>query len=181
MTWLKEFFKRLLGRLRPSAQVIPFPKQNLPTSGAARPAPPPPKPWLKPYKWAWGEIKQAEIAGPMSNPRIIFYHSFTTLKATNDEVPWCSAFMCAAAESTGFKSTKSAAASSWLDYGVEGDGSVGDIVVLSRGPNHHHVGFLDQPYKKGDEFLTLLGGNQDNRVCVRKFKADRLLAIRRFT
>lgn len=170
---LGELFKRLFARFRKPAQVLPFPTPQTPL----------PKPilaWLKPYKWACREINQAEITGVQNNPRIIFYHSFTALKGTTDEIPWCSAFICAAAESSGFKSTKSAAASSWLTYGVEGDGAVGDIVVLSRGNAHHHVGFLDQPYKPGDEFLTLLGGNQDNRVCVKKFRVEKLLAIRRF-
>lgn len=138
---------------------------------------------LLPFKWAQEELKKGikEILGRTAhNKRIIWYHAFTLLKATEDEVPWCSSFMNAAAASTGFPYTKSAAAKSWLKYGEEGDGSVGDIAVFTRGETGGHVAFINSPYKKGDKFVEVLGGNQGDTISVAKYKAENLLAIRRF-
>lgn len=144
---------------------------------------------LKPYEWAKRErlLNIKEVAGKEHNPRIVKYHSFTTLRATDDETAWCSAFMCAAAELNGFKSTRSAAAKSWETYGVEvklEDAQIGDILIFNRksnqNPNARHVTFLDAKIKEGDKFVQCLGGNQGNMVCVAKYKLDDLIAIRRF-
>lgn len=138
---------------------------------------------LLPYQWAVEEQKKLiiELLGKtQNNPRIVWYHAFTTLKATDDETPWCSAFMCACAESNGFKSTRSAAAKSWISYGVEGTGEVGDIVIFKR-DGGHHVAFVNSKYQQGDKHIEVLGGNQSNSLRVSKYPADRLIAIRRFT
>ena len=140
---------------------------------------------LDPYKWALEEMRKdiREIIGKNHNTRIVWYHGHTTLKATDDETAWCSAFMCAAAEANGFKSTRSALARSWLNYGEEGKGEVGDIVVLSansRGPNAGHVGFLASPYRQGDTLIAVLGGNQSNMLRVSNYQAKDLLAFRKF-
>lgn len=137
---------------------------------------------LAPYEWALNELKTQntkEVSGSKDNPRIVWYHSFTSLKATDDETPWCSSFMCAAAEESGHKSTKSAGARSWLDYGDKGDGSVGDIAVFKR-EKGHHVAFINKPYTPGDNEIEVLGGNQGNRLSIDKRDSDKLLAIRRF-
>ena len=67
-------------------------------------------PWIDIAK---GEMHQAEIPGPMANPRIVEYHATTSLKATFDEVPWCSAFVNWVMEQAGIKGTGSAKARSW--------------------------------------------------------------------
>lgn len=134
---------------------------------------------LAPYNWAKGEIGTKEIAGSKDNAAIVEYHRYTTLKATDDETPWCSSFLCAAAEKNGFKSTRSAAAKSWRTYGVEGDGSVGDIVCLTRSGGNH-VAFLARKFKQGDRTLYLLGGNQNNKVGYSEYDASRLVCFRRF-
>ena len=141
---------------------------------------------LSPYLWAKNEATKgvSEILGAKAhNPRIIWYHGHTTLKATDDETPWCSAFLCAAAESCGFPSTRSAAAKSWIDpkwkFLEVGDGAVGDIAIFSRAGGNH-VAFISSPYKEGDKNVIVLGGNQKNMVCESKYPADRLIGIRRF-
>ena len=135
---------------------------------------------MMPYYWAMEELKKniKEVQGSGNNPRIIYYHSFTSLKATSDEVPWCSSFMNAAAMSTGFAGTKSAAAKSWLDYGIEGDGSVGDIAVFKR-DGGHHVAFVNKNYYAGP-YIEVLGGNQNNKVGIDNYGVSNLLAFRRF-
>ncbi|MBU5614452.1 peptidoglycan-binding protein [Geomonas sp. Red51] len=46
--------------------------------------------WLK---IAAAEVGQREFPGSPANPRIIMYHGATSLRATSDEVAWCSAFV----------------------------------------------------------------------------------------
>lgn len=134
------------------------------------PAPPAPSPYNPPapaqgnvedlwwVKVARKEIGVHEIAGSKDNPRIVFYHGFTTLKATDDETPWCSSFLCFVFGG----GTKSAAARSWATWGQHLDRFIpGCIMVYSRtGGNHVNIG-LEQAK---DGSVRGLGGNQGNRV-----------------
>ncbi|WP_224984859.1 TIGR02594 family protein [Geomonas agri] len=61
------------------------------------------------------EIGQKEVAGHRDNPRILSYHATTTLKATDDETPWCSSFVNWCLKQAGVKGTDSAAATSWVE------------------------------------------------------------------
>lgn len=137
---------------------------------------------LTPMQMAESEIGVTEIVGKKHNDRVLWYHSFTSLKAVDDETPWCSSFVCAIMESCGFESTKSAAARSWETWGEKGAGKRGEIVVFSRGsnPKHGHVGFLARDYKEGDNYLHVLGGNQGNAVCIMKYPASRWIASRKY-
>lgn len=136
---------------------------------------------MTPFDYArreWG-IGVKEISGKKHNPRIVWYASFTSLKATDDETPWCSAFMCAMAFLAGLPSTKSAAAKSWLTYGLPGDGSQGDIAIFKRSGGHH-VAFVNKAFQKGDKVVNVLGGNQGNCVSIMDYKVENLLGFRRF-
>lgn len=157
------------GRTTGTPVIVPAPVIAPPTSKGNR---------LSPYNWAKGELGQSEIAGSKDNARIVFYHSFTSLKATDDETPWCSSFVCAALEENGFKSTRSAAAKSYIGFMAKGDGSVGDIAVLKR-PGGHHVAFINKKFVAGSSTIELLGGNQSNKVRVSNYSAADLLDIRR--
>ncbi len=120
----------------------------------------------------------SEISGPEANKRIIEFHAETQLKATSDETPWCSAFACAMMEWSGIPSTRSAAARSWLDWGVTIERpSLGCVVVLSRGssPSQGHVGFYTM---EGPEWVEILAGNQDNKVCLMRFPKSQILGLR---
>ncbi len=141
-------------------------------------------PWLA---WALNEARTGvvEVPGVNHNPRILFYHSFTTLKATTDEVAWCSSFVCASLAETGFKHTHSARARSYLFYGQElAQPYYGSIVVLRRGTAHDktvleapgHVGFLIAAPTPTE--IMVLSGNQSNQVCVRPYLAADVLSYR---
>lgn len=125
------------------------------------------------YEIARRELGVKELQGIADNPRIVEYHSTTTLRATDDEVPWCSSFVNWCVTKAGYKGTGSAAARSWAKWGVQIAKPVtGCIVVLTR-TGGGHVGF----YEGGDESsVSLLGGNQDDAVNVRKFRTSRVLA-----
>ena len=154
-----------------------------------------PAPGASPYDIAQQELALgiAEIQGTASNPRILMYHNHTSLKATNDEVAWCSSFVNYCVDTAGLIGTHSAAARSWHDQGwgsdVTANPRVGDIVVFSRRGqadqgNGGHVGFWI-----GDNatHVTVLGGNQSNCVRISSYPKNgqlgefhyNLLSIRR--
>lgn len=140
---------------------------------------------LRPGAVAWFEIAKLEeaegvdeVRGAEHNPRIVEYHQTTSLKATDDETPWCSSFVNWCIERAGIAGTRSAAARSWLRWGRSlADPLPGCIVVLRRGtnPSQGHVGF----YVSGDgNRLLLLGGNQGNRVSISSYPKASLLSFR---
>jgi len=140
--------------------------------------------WLQ---TAFGEVGQQEIRGERDNPRIVHYHSFTTLRATDDETPWCASFVAYCLEANGITSTKSAASRSYVTWGASVDvkrARRGDVVVFNGGPSRPawsgHVGFfLDTAVVGRKAYIVVLGGNQSNRVKVSLYPASRLLSVRR--
>lgn len=134
---------------------------------------------MTPYEFAKLEIGTTEVPGPVNNPRIVEYHATTTLKATDDETSWCSSFVNWCVKKAGFKGTNSAAARSWLKWGVvTDDPKEGDIVIFKRppSPTSGHVAFF---VKKEGDFIYCLGGNQSNQVRISKYKASDLLGYRK--
>jgi uncharacterized protein (TIGR02594 family) len=138
-------------------------------------------PWLH---TAIGEIGVKEAVRG-DNPRILEYHRATTLGAREDVVPWCSAFACWCMHGggafvvppDGIASPRSARARDWLPWGVEVEPCVGAVVVMRRGGNpvQGHVGFL---LDWRDHFVTVIGGNQHDRVSVETFMDTRVLGYR---
>jgi len=134
----------------------------------------------------WGELGVRETPGPDSTPRILEYDTATKLKATDDAVPWCAAFVCWVLEQSGWRSTKSARARDYEQWGLATQPRYGCVVVFWRGSllsGNGHVGFYvdadagvsitDQPGR-----IIVLGGNQGDAVSVEAFNPDRVLAYR---
>jgi uncharacterized protein (TIGR02594 family) len=123
---------------------------------------------------ARGEIGQKEIKGGNHNPRILEYHSTTTLKATDDETYWCSSFVNWCITRAGLSGTNSAKALSWKTWGKKLSYPVyGCIVVIDyryKGDEYEgkgHVGFAVG--RDSQNSLYLLGGNQADGVKVSKY------------
>lgn len=128
-------------------------------------------PWLQ---IAYVELGQKEIEGLENNPRILEYQQATSLKASDDETPWCSAFVNWCLQKAGYLSTKSAAALSWQNYGIKlRHPCLGCIVVYDHGDGRGHVGFAVAYEQRvgGQFYLAVLGGNQSNQVKVSLFKS----------
>jgi uncharacterized protein (TIGR02594 family) len=120
----------------------------------------------------------AEIALPgQHNLRIIEYHKTTSLKATDDETPWCSSFVNWVMIQAGYRGTNSAAAKSWLQWGkaltspqrgaitvIKKKGATSDASTGST--SGFHVGFY---VASSATHISLLGGNQGNAVTVNPF------------
>ena len=98
----------------------------------------------------------------------------------DDETPWCAAFVGAVLEECGIKSTRSAAARSYLKWGDAIARPVpGAVVVFWRGnPDgwSGHVGFVCGVTASGD--ILVLGGNQGDMVSIRTFTKHRVLGYR---
>lgn len=143
----------------------------------------PPAPLPKPQEprhliIARGELGVKEIDGAGSNPRIVAYHQTCTLKATDDETSWCSAFVNWCIVQAVLRGTNSAAAISWMQWGRSvplAQGQPGDIAVFSRSGGNH-VGFH---ISHDDNALRILGGNQSDEVNITTFSRARFLGLRR--
>ena len=124
------------------------------------------------------ELGQAEIPGSNDNPRILEYHKTTTLKASDDEIAWCSSYVNWCMMKAGQIGTGSAQARSWLSWGKEIKiPTYGCVVIMSRADRHQgHVGFYMG--RKPDDVIAILGGNQGNTVSVAWFSIQKVLGYR---
>ncbi len=128
---------------------------------------------------AMHDVGVAEIPGPNHDPRIIQMHSYTGLRAKDDETAWCAAAMCAWLEESGIKSPRSARALSFMDWGYKsGKPSIGCILLMERRNEKglvigHHVCFYVGETKT---HYWGLGGNQRDRVGYNEFPKDILIA-----
>lgn len=129
--------------------------------------------WLK---IALREEGIAEAEGPKNNPRILEYHSTTSLKkamATQDSTAWCSSFVNWCMKKSGVAGTDSAWALDWKDWGkLLEEPKRGCVVVFSRKgttTNGGHVGFYIGDTSK---LIEVFGGNQGNSVNQSRFPKD---------
>lgn len=132
--------------------------------------------WLA---WARNEVGTREIVGTQHNPRVVAYWQLgnVALNVSDDETPWCAAFVAAMLELSGYRSTRSGMARSYANssHMARIDGPrLGAICVLSssRGPTSGHVGFVEAA---NDTHVWLLGGNQSNGVNIARFPLSLLV------
>jgi uncharacterized protein (TIGR02594 family) len=135
------------------------------------------------------ELGVSEIKGPeQHNSRILLYHDTTILDASTDEVPWCSSFVNWCVKECGLllEGTNSARARSWLEWGTPLlIPPVGAVTILKRGGNGQpgptvidakgHVGFF---LGQTNTHVELVGGNQSDRVLIKKYPISRVLGHR---
>lgn len=127
-------------------------------------------PWIEAAK---GELGVKEISGIYHQTRIVEYFRATTLGSKEDEVPWCSAFVSWCLPNNG---TRSAWAKSYLKYGTSLEKpKYGCIVVFDRGESKGHVGFF-MGAENGK--LKILGGNQNDCVCIKEYPEEKVLSYR---
>jgi uncharacterized protein (TIGR02594 family) len=126
----------------------------------------------------WMAIAEAELGVHEDsipghhNQRIVEYHQATSLKATTDEVPWCSSFVNWIMKQAGYRGTNNALAKSWLDWGLALDAPrEGAVVVIKKkgatsdvatgSSTGFHVAFF---VSASQAHIRLLGGNQGDQV-----------------
>lgn len=110
--------------------------------------------------------------------KIVEYHKAAGLKA-DYKTAWCSSFANYVVKRAGFKGTGSASARSWLKWGQSVDTpKMGAIVIfwrVSPDSSYGHVGFFAGEH---EEEIIVLGGNQDNQVCLKTYPKERLIGVR---
>lgn len=131
---------------------------------------------------ALGEYGVTEVVGNNHNSRILRY--FTEIGhrwVTTDETAWCSAFANWVALKAGYAFSGKLNARSWLKVGTKvTTPERGDIVVFWREKRSSwkgHVGFFIG-YSEDKKYIYVLGGNQNNKVCIKRYPSYRLLGFR---
>ena len=128
---------------------------------------------------ALNEYGTKELAGEANSERVLKYHQATDLKASEDSVAWCSAFINWVCKECGIKGTNKANARSWLSWGQEGEGLMGEVVVLWRDSPEALTGHVGLVIKKTETGVWILGGNQGDMVNISWYPKDRVLGYRR--
>ena len=122
-----------------------------------------------------------EITGSDHNPDIVgFFDEIGHSWVRDDETAWCSAFINYIAKRTGYERSGQLTARSWLDVGTEIETPErGCIVVLWRGSLSSWKGHVGLYINSDDRYIYILGGNQDNSVCIKRYPKERLLSYRK--
>ena len=131
---------------------------------------------------AIAELGVHETPGQDATPRIVLYAAHTTLKATSDEVAWCSSLTNFVTDTAGFPGTHSAAARSWLNWGIKLEAPIlGCIVIFDRHDtsnlNAAHVAICDHPDISNGVIRTI-GGNVSNSVKIDRSPVTKVLGYR---
>jgi uncharacterized protein (TIGR02594 family) len=131
---------------------------------------------------AFSQYGVEEQPGENNNsPEIMSY--FNVIEQTwvkNDEVAWCSAFINWAAKMTGYEMSDKLTARSWLHIGSRVDNpGLGDVVILWRVKPDSWQGHVGLYITNDENWIWLLGGNQSNKVCIKKYHLNRVLGYRR--
>ncbi len=168
MRWLKRMWKKMFREEQP----VP-PKTSV--------DPTPSNIDWKHYEVAEGLVGVKEVRGKKHEPKIQAMFKAAIGSVMSDETPWCAAFVNYCLETAGIKGTGKLNARSFVKYGAKALGTYhkGDIVVFWRGSKDSwkgHVGFYAGEDEKN---IIVLGGNQSNQVCFKKYPKSRLLAVRR--
>lgn len=125
-----------------------------------------------------------EISGSKDHPQIVSYFNEIGFNGAqlHDETAWCSAFANWVAKKSGYSYSGKLNARSWLNIGQSiNTPDVGDVVVLWReNPTSWkgHVGFF---IKQTKGFVYVLGGNQNNKVCIQAYPKNRVLEYKKLT
>jgi len=133
---------------------------------------------------AASQIGVMEVPGAKSNPQIMEYHKYSTIKnlfGFADSVPWCASFVCWCLEKSGMTSVNKQLARSFESWGVSVKDKPlpGDIITFwrtSKKSGYGHVGFFLKKTPKG---IYVLGGNQGDSVNVTLFSPAKVTDIRR--
>jgi uncharacterized protein (TIGR02594 family) len=130
------------------------------------------------YDKAKKYIGVGEYPGSSHNPDILDFWEKAGLDFDDDETPWCAGFANAVCVMSGYRSTKSGMARSFMSstyYRKIKKPIKGCIVVFWRGTPSSasgHVAFFDR-IANGSHYV--LGGNQNNEVNISTYDNDRVL------
>lgn len=129
---------------------------------------------------AYRDLGLKEISGAKHNPRVVeMFAQSGHAWVKDDETAWCAAAVGSWLKAEGLESSGSLAARSYLKWGkATKKPKRGDIVVFKRGGSswQGHVAFF---LWEKDGRITVLGGNQRNKVSVASYPKAKLLGYRK--
>lgn len=123
-------------------------------------------PWMT---WLISHTGEKEVSGSKANPFIVKTFDHTTYDTNSDETPWCAAGLCAALEESGYKSTKSAAASSYRTYGTPCEYKYGAILSIRHANGSNHVTCFEKWVDEKNKIAACRGCNQGNSIRVSNY------------
>ncbi len=132
-------------------------------------------------KWlhiAIDELGVEEVPGKDKNPRIAEYHKAVSDSGADEDTSWCSSFACWCMERAGIVSPRSMLARSWLNWGHPiQEPRIGCKAIIERGGESWmaHVG---DAIGWTDDYIYLIGGNQQNMVRVSVYSRDKVIGYR---
>lgn len=109
-------------------------------------------------------IGTKEIPGPRTNAIILKWWGLIRAPFRDDETPWCAGFVGGILESVGIKSTRSAAALSYLKWGQPLPGPVPGAIAVKRRDGGGHVTIVEGKADKAGNYIVCIGGNQNDQV-----------------
>lgn len=130
-------------------------------------------PWIA---VAFKEYGQARLVGHQSNPRILEYlHAIPSAANATDKEDWASAFAEWCLNQVGINGPKSMKPKAWITWGQEIKEPKAGAIAVFNFDGTEHVGFV---IVEADDDLTVLGGNQEEKVEVRRYPKSKLIDYR---
>ena len=124
-----------------------------------------------------------EKLGAGSNPSILTWAKITGLDRIyrNDATAWCGLWMAYVALQAGWDvPLNPLGARNWLTFGVpQQKPALGDVLVFWRGASSGFNGHVGLYVGEDAEAFHVLGGNQSDRVMIKRIAKNRLLGARR--
>lgn len=134
-----------------------------------------------PFEISFLYFGEKEVTGKGSNSTILSFFDGLANWVSDDETPWCSAFMNYTHAKAGYLYTGSLSARSWLDYGFPiTNPKPGDVTILwreSRSSWKGHVAYFVR-YNEDKSKVLLYGGNQYNMITLSWYPSYRVLGFR---
>ena len=129
--------------------------------------------WIKE---AFNEIGTKEIAGIDSNHKIEEYHDYAHIGWAKDDVPWCGSFMAYVFTKCGYDIPYAPyRALSWLNFGREVYEPLYGSIAIKKRRGGGHVTIVIGSF---GNWVYCLGGNQSDKVCIRRYKDDDFISYR---
>jgi len=128
-------------------------------------------------KIALKEIGTHEIKGPKHSPRVLEYMKATAGQYSDDETPWCGAFIAWVLRKANIPLVAyPERAKSWLDWGYNSEyPMMGALAVKSRSGGGH-VTMVVGETKSGK--LLCVGGNQNDEVNISAYNRTDFIEFR---
>ena len=114
-----------------------------------------------------------------NNKIVEYFKKAGFFNAGEDETPWCSVFLNAICMDLSLPRSKNMTARSWLTVGQRvATPEMGDIVIFWRESPTSWKGHVGIYISESEEFINVLGGNQNNEVNISKFEKSKVLEYR---